>query len=131
MANRLKAVNFYRPRLDLGNTVQTNELTRFMADRSNLNQSLVDLIVGQLHDAIVFFNAQGRGVKVEGLGSYLPGIELDGTLTVEHRLDPDLKKKLNLPDLFTGTIINRDNIGMTVEKLIALWNMSHPDDPVV
>lgn len=51
----------------------------------------------------------GRGVKLEGLGSYLPKIALDGTFDVSHRLDRAIKNALNAPGTFTGNIKNRAN----------------------
>jgi hypothetical protein len=130
MANRLKAINSYRPHLELGNTVQNDELVRYIADRTNLNKSMVALVLGQLSDAVIFFNTTGRGVKFEGLGSYLPGIDLDGTFNVENRLDSAIKKGLNAPGVFTGTLVNRENIGKTADELVALWNTAHPEDQV-
>jgi ribosome-interacting GTPase 1 len=130
MAHRIAAINAYRPRIDLGNTVQNDELVRYMADRSNVNKSMVALIVGQMSDAIIFFNAAGRGVKLEGLGTYLPGIDLDGTFNIEHRLDKTIKNGLNANNIFTGAIKFRENIGKTPDELVALWNKDHPDDPV-
>lgn len=44
-------------------------------------------MLAEIYDAIVFFNRSGYGVKLEGLGTYLPNIRLNGTLDVQHRLD--------------------------------------------
>jgi len=41
MANRLTAVNLYRPKIKLGPTVQQPELVRYLADRTGLNQGEV------------------------------------------------------------------------------------------
>jgi len=75
MANRLSTIGAYRPRLELGNTVQKVELARYLADRTGLNEGSVDLVINELRDAIVFFNRAGRSVKIEGLGTYTPGID--------------------------------------------------------
>jgi hypothetical protein len=130
MATRLTAINAYRPRIDLGNTVQNEELIRFMADRTNLNKSMVALIVGQMSEAVVFFNATGRGVKLEGLGTYLPNIDLDGAFSIDYRLDNAIKNGLNAKNIFTGTIKFSENIGKTPDELVAIWNENHPDDKV-
>jgi len=130
MATRIAAIGAYRPRIDLGNTVQNDELVRYIADRTNLNSSMVALVIGQLSDAVIFFNAAGRGVKLAGLGTYLPGVDLDGTFSVQYRLDRAIKNGLNASDIFTGTIIHRENIGKTPDELVALWNTDHPEDPV-
>ncbi len=131
MASRLKAINTYRPRVQRGKTVQKAELIRYIADRTGLNEGSVDVVLRELRDAIIFFGRAGRGVKVEGLGVYLPNIKPNGTFTVEYRLDNDLKDGLNAPGTFSGTIINRENIGKSPEELVAIWNVEHPDDPVV
>jgi len=38
---------------------------------------------------------------------------------------------LNVPGIFTGTVINRENIGKTSEELMTKWNEAYPEDPVV
>ena len=83
----------------------------------------------ELRDAILFFNNQGYGVKLEGLGTFLPNIELDGTFDVQYRADVALKRGLNAGN-FSGKIKNRRNIGKSPEELAAMWNAAHPDDPV-
>jgi hypothetical protein len=75
MANRLSTIGAYRPRLELGNTVQKVELARYLADRTGLNEGSVDLIINELRDAIIFFNRAWRSGKIEGLGTYTPGID--------------------------------------------------------
>ena len=131
MTSRIKAINARRPKIALGKTVQTEELVRYIADRTNLNKSVVALMAGQLSDAVIFFNSTGRGVKIDGLGTYLPGVELDGTFTVDHRLDPDIKNGLNALNMFTGIIDNRENVGKTPDELVAQWNEGNPLDPVI
>jgi hypothetical protein len=44
---------------------------------------------------------------------------------------PAFANSLNAPGIFTGTIINRENIGKTLEELVQKWNADHPDDQVV
>ena len=100
MANRLSAIAAYRPRIQLGNIVQKVELARYLADRTGLNEGSVELVIKELRDAILFFNRLGRAVKIEGLGAYTPGIDLEGAF------------------------------GKSTDDLVALWNGTHPDDPV-
>ncbi|RME69472.1 MAG: hypothetical protein D6784_18400 [Chloroflexi bacterium] len=130
MASKIKAINAYRPRIELGATVQKQELVRYLSGRTGLNEGELDLVLRELRDAVIFFNRAGRGVKIEGLGTYLPNIRLDGTFNVQHRLDRDVQDGLNTPGTFTGTILNRENIGKTADELVAIWNQQHPDDPV-
>ena len=46
MTSKIAAINAYHPRIDLGNTVQNDELVRYIADRTNLNSSMVALVIG-------------------------------------------------------------------------------------
>jgi hypothetical protein len=130
MANRLSAIAAYRPRIQLGNTVQKVELARYLADRTGLNEGSVELVIKDLRDAIIFFNRLGRAVKIEGLGTYTPGIDLEGAFDVQYRADTDLKGGLNAHNTFSGTIRYRENIGKRAADLVALWNGTHPGDPV-
>ena len=130
MASRIKAINAYRPKIDLSPTVQLRALVAYIADRTGLNEGEVRIVLEELSDAITFFNRQGQGVKLEKLGTYLPKIALDGTFGVSHRLDREIKNALNTPGSFTGDIINRENIGKSSDDLVVMWNADHPDDPV-
>lgn len=69
-------------------------------------------------------------MKVEGLGTFSPSIDLDGNLAISYRPDPALSNGLNIPGIFSGTILNRENIGKTSEELIAMWNEAFPEDQV-
>lgn len=130
MASRIKAIGAYRPKIQRGRTVKKQELIRYLAARTSLSEGQIDLAIKELRDAVIFFNQAGRGVRIEGLGTYSPKIDLEGTFGVQHRLDNRIKKGLNAPDTFTGQIVNRENIGKTSDELVALWNEEHPDDPV-
>ncbi len=128
MTPRIKAINAYRPRLEQGNTVQKPELVRALSRSTGLVEGSIDMANKELRDHIIEFNRSGRAVKVEGLGTFSPNIDLDGTLSISFRPDPALNHGINLPGTFSGTIINRENIGKTSEELITKWNEEHPDE---
>jgi len=86
--------------------------------------------IKELRDQIIEFNRAGRAVKVDGLGTFSPSIDLDGNLAISYRPDPALSNGLNIPGVFTGTIINRENIGKTREELVVMWNETFPEDQV-
>ncbi len=130
MANKITAINAYRPRIEAGNTVQKQELVRQLARATGLNEGSADLVIKELRDIIIENLRAGRGVKVDGLGTWLPNIDLAGVFDVQYRMDSFLKNALNVTGIFTGTIINRENIGKTSEELILKWNEEHPEDPV-
>ena len=128
MASRIKAIGAYRPRIEQGNTVQKAELIRALSRATGLVEGSIDMVIKELRDQIIEFNRAGRAVKVEGLGTYAPNISLDGTFDLQYRADTAFSNGLNIPGIFTGTIINRENIGKTGEELVSKWNADFPDD---
>ncbi len=130
MASRIAAINAYRPRVEAGNTVQKQELVRQLARATGLNEGTADLVIKELRDIIIENLRAGRGVKVEGLGTWLPNIDLAGVFDVQYRMDSFLKSALNIIGIFTGNIINRENIGKTADDLVSMWDNDHPQDPV-
>ena len=130
MAPRIKAVNAYRPRIEQGNTVQKPELIRAVSRATSLVEGSVDQAVKEVRDQIIEFCRAGRAVKVDGLGTYTPTIDLDGYFAITFRADPAMNHGLNLPGTFSGTILNREFIGKTSDELVNHWNEEHADDPV-
>ncbi len=131
MAHRIKAINAYRPRIEQGNTVQKPELIRAVSRATGIVEGSLDQSTKELRDQLIEFCRTGRAVKVEGLGTWTPTIGLDGTLDIQYRPDSSFGYSLNIPGVFTGAIINRENIGKTADELVALWNEQHPEDLVV
>jgi hypothetical protein len=130
MTHRIKAINAYRPRVDQGNTVQKPELIRGLSRATSLVEGSVELAMKELRDQLIEYCRSGRAVKVDGLGTWTPTIGLDGTLGIQYRPDPAFGYGLNLPGVFTGKIINRENIGKTSDDLVEQWNKDNPDDMV-
>ena len=130
MASKIKAIGYYRPRIEQGNTAQKPELLRAVSRATNLTEGIVDLVIKELRDQIIEFNRAGRAVKVEGLGTYAPNISLDGSLDLQYRADTAFSNGLNIPGIFTGKVINREHIGKTGDELVAKWNEEHPEDVV-
>jgi len=130
MASKIKAINEYRPKIKLGKRAGTDDLVEFIARSTGLNESGVRQVLLELRDTVLFFNLRGQPVKLEGLGTYTPKIDLAGTFGVGHRADTALKKGINTPGKFQADIENRENIGKSGDDLAAMWNEAHPDDPV-
>ena len=130
MASRISVINHYRPQIEYGETADWREVAEYMESISTLSKSDIIGVLTGLQGAVIHFNRRGRGVKLEGLGIYLPNINYQGELDVAHRLDKNLKRDLN-HNSFRGTIRNRKNIGKTTAEVVALWNAEHPDDPVL
>lgn len=131
MTSKIRAINAHRPRVVLGKRAEMDDLVSFIARSTGLNESGVRQVLLELRDAVIFFNLRGQAVKLEGLGTYTPKIDLDGTMGVGHRADIKIKNSFNAPGAFQGEIENRENIGKTSDDLVAMWNEAHPDDPVV
>ena len=131
MAPKIQAVNAYRPRIEQGNTVQKPELIRAVSRATSLVESTVDQAIKEVRDQIIEFCRAGRAVKVDALGTFSPSIDLEGNLAISFRPDPAFGNGLNVPGIFTGTILNRENIGKTSEELVVMWNEKNPDDQVV
>ena len=130
MAAKIKAVNAYRPRIEQGNTVQKPEFIRAVSRATSLVEGTVDQSIKETRDQIIEFCRAGRAVKVDGLGTFTPTIDLNGYLAISFRADNALNYGINVPGTFTGTIVNREFIGKTSDELVAKWNEDHTDDPV-
>jgi len=130
MAYRIKAINAYRPRIELGNTVQKPELIRAASRATGIVEGTFDNSIKELRDQIIEYCRAGRAVKVDGLGIWTPTIALDGTLDIQYRPDTAISYGINVPGVFSGTIINRENIGKTSDELVTKWNTDHADDLV-
>ena len=42
-----------------------------------------------------------------------------------------LRRQMPTMAEYGGTILNRDNAGLSVAEVVARWDEEHPDDPVV
>lgn len=130
MAIRIKAISELCPRLILGSLTEIKELVAYLAGRTGLHRSEVRYVLDELSEAVIFFNRSGRGVRLEGLGIFTPGIGLDGKITINYRPDPSLAAALNGRDAYAGTILHRENIGRSSDELVQLWDEQHADDLV-
>lgn len=130
MADKLKAIGAYRPRIKLGRMIQMDQLEPYIVARTSLNEGELHNVLRELCDAVIYFGLDGRSVKLEYLGVYTPKIALNGKLSIAHRLNNSLKRRLNDEGKFKGDVINNDMVGKSVDDLIARWNEEHPDDPV-
>jgi nucleoid DNA-binding protein len=130
MSNRIKAIGTYRPRIRLGRTVDRRDLVRFISRSTGLNEGDILQVLAELRDAVAYHLADGRSVRLEGLGIYSPVMGLDGKIRVGHRVDTGLRADVNVPGRFRGVVLNRENIGKSSDDLVALWNADHPGDPI-
>jgi hypothetical protein len=130
MAQKIKAISTFRPRIEQGNTVQKPEFIRAVSRATSLVEGTVDLTIKETRDQIILFCSAGRAVKVDGLGTFTPSIDLTGSLSIVFRADSVFSNGLNAPGTFSGNIINRENIGKTGEELVQMWNEQNPEDQI-
>ena len=131
MASKIKVIGAYRPRIELGHTVQKPELMRALSRATGLVEGAASQAILEIRDQIIEFCRAGRSVKIEGLGIWTPNIGMDGTLDIQYCPDNALTNGLNVPGTFTGQIVNRENIGKPAFELYEQWNLDFPDDKVV
>ena len=130
MAKLIQAVTEYGPRIALGRTAQTPEISEMIASRTSMNSGEVGNSLSEFKAALLFYAKQGSAVKLEGLGTFTPTIDLEGNFDIGFRLDTGIDGELNVPGAFKGEVINRENIGKSSADLKALWNADHPTDPI-
>jgi hypothetical protein len=128
MISEIQIINEYRPRLELGVTVQKPELVRTLSRSTGLVEGSIDHVIMELRDHIIAFACTGRAVKIEGIGIFAPNIDMQGNLTISFRADPALTNGINIPGIFIGKMINRENIGITRPEMFEKWNQDYPDN---
>ncbi len=131
MTKRINAIKALTPSIKLQNTAQNDLLCKYISRRSSLNAGEINNVLRQLQDAILFFTLAGHPVKLDELGTFTPTIHLDGSYNLNVRIDRALIRKLNQPGETKAVILNRKNVGLSADDLVAQWNDLHPDDPVV
>ncbi len=95
---------------------------------TSLNPGVIENVLQELRDAIVFFAKQGMNVKLSNIGTFSPTVDLGGTFDVAIRLDTSIDAALNVPGAFTGAIVNPENIGRTSAMLKEMWNLANSGD---
>ncbi|MGD2087421.1 MAG: hypothetical protein PVH61_14650 [Candidatus Aminicenantes bacterium] len=132
MANRITAINAYRPRIKKGKMANVKEAANLIAGRTSLNESGVHEALLELKYVLGFFLKSGRSLKLPGLGLFSPHMSLNGRIKVSLRLDKEVTSELNKEDGgFDGEVINSDMKNKTSDELVTRWNEEHPEDPVV
>lgn len=130
MANVMKAMRAYMPRIKYPKILDTDGLAKLMVMSKSVNEADVKSMLCQLKDTLMYLSSTGQPVKLDGLGIFRPTISLDGSFSMTFRPDLKIKSSQNAPHGFKGEIINKDMIGKTQAEIIARWNQEHPDDPI-
>ena len=131
MTKQINAIKALTPSIKLQNTAQNDLLCKYISRRSSLNAGEINNVLMQLQDAILFFTLAGHPVKLDQLGTFTPTIRLDGSYNLNVRLDRALIREMNRPGEMKAELLNRKNIGLSADDLIAQWDDLHPDDPIM
>lgn len=131
MADKMKAIQAYSPRLQLSKPISQNFLVEYIGDRTGLNKGTILNVLCEFHDSLEFFGKNAQPVRLDGIGIFKPGINKDGEIHLNFKADKALTMKFNQPsDPYKGPIKNKDMIDKTAEDYIQRWNEEHPGDPV-
>ncbi|MCB0168275.1 MAG: hypothetical protein KDI79_28870, partial [Anaerolineae bacterium] len=65
-----------------------------------------------------------------GLGTFFPSMDRNGKVRMNVRFDKALVDKMNGSKFYTGTVVNKSNIGWTNEQFKVVWDEANPDDPM-
>lgn len=130
MAEEIRAIRSYAPRLKLGNMVDIKELVSIIQGRTSFNEGAILNMLTELRDAIIFFALAGRPVRLRELGIFAPRIDKNGRLGINFKTDKWLKSEMNVEGKYNGEIVNKDMIGKSIEEMVQRWNQEHPDDEI-
>jgi len=129
MANRIKAIKAYCPRLDLDTPASTERFMELITQHTTLSKGVVRNVQESELETLIGLLLEGRSVHT-GIATYSPSINLEGELTVNVRVDKRILHALNAAGAFRGRIIHAENIGKNEMDLRALWDEANPDDLV-
>lgn len=129
MASKIKAINAYCPRIQLGAAATEERYMELITQRTTLSAGVVKNVQESEVETLIGLLLDGRPVHT-GIAIYTPSIDLDGSLEVKVKVDKRVLGELNTAGKFRGQISNTDSIGLSADDLVARWNEEHPDDPV-
>jgi len=130
MADEVKAIRAYSPRVVQGNMVDVEDVADYIEGRTSLNGGAVVNMLWEFRKALTVFALSGRPVKLKGMGVFSPRMNKDGVVGLNFRMDPWLKSELNVKGKFKGKVVNSDMLGKSVDEMIERWNDEHPDDRI-
>ena len=127
MAQRIQAFSTYGPRIDLMEAADEKRFMELITQRTTLSSGVVKNVQESEIETLIVLLKEGRPVH-SGIAIFTPSINLEGEIDVSVKIDKRISSALNAKGAFTGEVTHAENIGKTVEELIALWNADHPED---
>ena len=130
MARLIQAFATYGPRIDLNKPADPEDYMEMITERTTLSSGVVKNVQESEVHTLISLLKQGRPVH-SGVAIFTPTIDAQGKLAVKVRVDKRITSMINMPGAFKGTVSNSQNIGLTREQYVTLWNEEHPEDPIV
>lgn len=128
MAKIIRAWAVLGPRLKPVAPMESDELIENLIAATNQSRGSILALLSELDVQIGNALKAGRIVHLPNNTHYRPIGKRDGSIDINVRVSPELKKDVNAR--FRGKWINSANIGKSQAEIIAQWNQAHPDDPV-
>jgi hypothetical protein len=130
MAKLIQAYNRYCPKIRRGKPAGHEEISAYISESTGLDKHESRMVLGKLHDAILHYARQGRGVKLEGIVSLWPVIDTKGRLSLGRRFDSSLGEELNDKKWFVAIVDNIERLLWGEQEYRDAWNAEFPDDPI-
>lgn len=87
-----KKTDVYYPRaITIGTAINTDQIAETLADRSTVTKTDVKAVLTEMADVMSQYMAQGKSVKLDGLGSFRLGLNTKG---VKNEEDFDFQTQL-------------------------------------
>ena len=120
MATKIEAMRKYGPRIAPGQPVSMREAVRFMCSATGQTEAEVVAGILNLRRMFLHFGWSGRNVHLDDLLGTRPIMVLEGDMHFDFQGERQLNDELKTG--FTGVIENAENIGKTMDELVAIWN---------
>ncbi len=126
MAKKVEAWTEFGPRLEPTDPMTDDELIENIVAATNQSRGSVLAVLAELDVQIEAGLKAGRIVQLPNGTHFRPTGKKDGTVNINVRVNPDVKKRVNAT--FRGKWRNAENIGKDEAEIIAQWDAAHPDD---
>jgi len=129
MAKWIKAIQALCPRIRLAQAASPEFFMRMITLRTTLSSGVVKNVQDSEVETLIGMLLGGQPVHT-GTAIYTPSVDLNGNININVKVDARLKRAVNTPGAFHGSIDHAELIGQSSDELVQLWNLDHPDDPV-
>jgi len=129
MAKKIQAWVEFGPRLEPTEPITSEGLIERIVAASNQSRGSVKAILDELDVQTEILLKEGHIVQMPNGMHFRPSGHKDGSIDVNVRVNPRVVKNVNIG--FRGRWRNAENIGKSEAEIVAMWNATHPEDPIV